>query len=162
MTETHEQDPTSGNGDSADVLRTDGAGIDPAVRWSSEQVFNELQLDSLLLRTYVVHTRKDVAMAETSTDSRRAKSQRINLRTTEHQEALLRRAAEATDNTLTEFIMTSAVEHAERVLADRRWFTATDEQYAEFLRLLDAPLPATDKFERLFARQPPNLTKNER
>lgn len=101
-------------------------------------------------------------MPERSTDIRRAKSQRINLRTTERQEALLRRAAEATDNTLTDFIMASAVEHAERVLADRRWFTATDEQFAEFLSLLDAPLPSTDKFERLFARQAPNLTKNER
>lgn len=99
-------------------------------------------------------------MPETPIDTR--KNQRINLRTTERQEALLRRAAEATDHTLTEFIMDSAVEHAQRVLADRRWFTATEEQFSEFLRLLDAPLPETDKFERLFARQAPNLTKNER
>ena len=98
-------------------------------------------------------------MPETSTEAR--KTQRINLRTTDRQEALLRRAAEATDHTLTDFIMDSAVEHAQRVLADRRWFTATEEQFAEFLRLLDAPLPATDKFERLFARQAPTLTKNE-
>ena len=48
------------------------------------------------------------------------KSQRINLRTTERQEALLRRAAEATEHTLTDFIMDSAVENAHRVLADRR------------------------------------------
>ena len=81
------------------------------------------------------------------------KSQRINLRTTERQEALLRRAAEATEHTLTDFIMDSAVENAHRVLADRRWFTTTDEQFEEFVRLLDAPLPSTDKFDRLFARE---------
>lgn len=90
-------------------------------------------------------------MPETSTEAR--KSQRINLRTTERQEALLRRAAEATDHTLTDFIMDSAVDHAQRVLADRRWFTATEEQFAEFVRLLETPLPSTEKFDRLFARR---------
>lgn len=81
-----------------------------------------------------------------------AKTQRINLRATERQEALIRRAAEATDNTLTDFILISAVEQAERVLADRRWFTTTDAQFDEFVRLLDAPLPSTSKFSRLFSR----------
>lgn len=66
--------------------------------------------------------------------------------------ALIRRAAEATDHTLTEFILGSAVEHAERVLADRRWFIATEEQFTEFSRLLDEPLPSTAKLEKLFSR----------
>ncbi|MFT4233913.1 MAG: DUF1778 domain-containing protein [Microbacterium sp.] len=44
----------------------------------------------------------------------------------------------------------SAVEQAERVLADRRWFVASDEQFAEFTRLLDEPLPSTDKLAELF------------
>ncbi|MDI9629019.1 MAG: DUF1778 domain-containing protein [Acidobacteriota bacterium] len=84
---------------------------------------------------------------------RPAKSQRIDLRATERQEALLRRAAEATDRTLTDFVLGSAVEQAERVLADRRWFTASEEQFAEFVRLLDSPLPTTSKFDRLFTRR---------
>lgn len=92
-------------------------------------------------------------MPETTNETRAAKSQRINLRATERQEDLLRRAAEATDHTLSEFILGSAVEHAQRVLADRRWFAATDEQFDEFLRLLDAPLPSTSRFDRLFARR---------
>lgn len=94
-------------------------------------------------------------MSKTSTDARAQKSQRINLRATQRQEALLRRAAEATDSTLTEFIVDSAIEHAERILADRRWFTATEEQFAEFVRLLDAPLPTTSKLDRLFSRPSP-------
>ncbi|MFT3877114.1 MAG: DUF1778 domain-containing protein [Propioniciclava sp.] len=92
-------------------------------------------------------------MVATTGISRRAKSQRIDLRATERQEALLRRAAEATDRTLTDFVLGSAVEQAERVLADRRWFTASDERFAEFERLLDAPLPTTSKFDQLFARR---------
>lgn len=87
------------------------------------------------------------------TESRISKSQRINLRTTERQEQLLRRAAAATDHTMSDFILDSAVEHAERILADRRWFTATEEQFEEFVRLLDAPLPSTTRFDKLFARQ---------
>ncbi|WP_206475515.1 DUF1778 domain-containing protein [Microbacterium sp. KRD172] len=91
-------------------------------------------------------------MSEPVVGNRLAKNQRINLRATDRQESLLRRAAEATDHTLTEFILGSAVDHAERVLADRRWFVATEEQFEEFTRLLDAPLPSTTKFEKLFAR----------
>lgn len=90
-----------------------------------------------------------------STDVRAQKDQRINLRATRRQEALIRRAAEATDHTLTDFILDSAVDQAHQVLADRRWFSATDEQFAEFLRLLDEPLPSTEKFERLFSRPSP-------
>ena len=85
--------------------------------------------------------------------TRASTERRINLRATDRQEAILRQAADATDATLTDFILGSAVEHAERILADRRWFTTTDEQFEEFVRLLDAPLPSTDKFDRLFARK---------
>lgn len=83
--------------------------------------------------------------------ARATRSETINVRATERQKALLRRAAEATDHSLTDFILGSAVDHAERVLADRRWFVATDEQFELFVELLDAPLPSTSKFDRLFA-----------
>lgn len=92
-------------------------------------------------------------MPEPVVETRKAKKQRINLRATDRQEAILRRAAEATDSTLTDFVLGSAVEHAERVLTDRRWFTASEEQFDEFLRLLDEPLPPTDKFRKMFSRK---------
>lgn len=94
-------------------------------------------------------------MPERSSMPRTTKTQRINLRASDRQEDLLRRAAEATDHTLTDFVMDSAVDHAHRVLADRRWFTATEEQFAEFTRLLDEPLASTAKFNRLLARPTP-------
>lgn len=53
---------------------------------------------------------------------------------------------------MTGLILDSAVEQAQRVLADRRWFSASEEQFAELVRLLDALLPSTDKFNKLFAR----------
>lgn len=85
--------------------------------------------------------------------TRVAKTETINLRATERQKNLLRRAAEASDHSLTEFILGSAVDQAERILADRRWLIATDAQFDEFVRLLDAPVPTTAKFDRLFARR---------
>jgi uncharacterized protein (DUF1778 family) len=83
---------------------------------------------------------------------RAPKRQRINLRATDRQEEILRRAAEATDRTLTDFVLDSAVRQAEQVLADRGWFAVTDAQFAEFQRMADAPLPSTAKFDRLFSR----------
>lgn len=85
--------------------------------------------------------------------SRVVKREIINLRATQRQKSLLRRAAEATDHSLSEFILDSAVEQAERVLADRRWFVATDDEFDEFVGLLDAPVPSTSTFDRLFARR---------
>jgi uncharacterized protein (DUF1778 family) len=40
------------------------------------------------------------------------------------------------------------------MLADRRWFSVTGEQWDEFVALLDAPLPST-KFQELKARRDP-------
>lgn len=82
------------------------------------------------------------------------KSQRINLRASERQEDLIRQAAEVTDSSVSDFILSSAIERAEHVLADRRWFVATEEQYDLFVQALEAPAQ-TEKLERLFARESP-------
>lgn len=68
---------------------------------------------------------------------------------------MIRRAAEATDSTVTDFILGSVMESAERVLADRTWFVADEEQWAEFQRLLDTPLPPMPKLDRLLRRVSP-------
>ena len=94
-------------------------------------------------------------MTRQAVTPRAIKSQRIEVRATDRQEAVLRQAAVATDRTMTEFILASAVEQAERILAERRWFTGSQEQYDEFLRLLDEPLASTEKFERLWSRPSP-------
>ena len=89
------------------------------------------------------------------TDARPARDQRVNLRVSTRQEQLIRRAAAATDRTMTDFILESVVDRAEQVLADRRWFLADEAQWAEFQRLLDAPLPSTRRFDRLVERPDP-------
>jgi uncharacterized protein (DUF1778 family) len=94
-------------------------------------------------------------MSLDTTPARAPKSRRIEVRTTARQEALLRRAAAAEDRTLTDFVLASAVEEAERVLTDRRWFAAGDAEFDAFVRLLDAPLETTEKLARLWSRPSP-------
>ncbi|MGO1315735.1 MAG: DUF1778 domain-containing protein [Cellulomonadaceae bacterium] len=94
-------------------------------------------------------------------DRRPAKSQRIEVRATPRQEIVLRQAAAATERTLTDFILASAVEQAERVLADRWWFTSTPDQHEQFLRVLAEPLTSADRFARLWSRQPPSAPARE-
>lgn len=83
---------------------------------------------------------------------RPAKSQQINFRATDRQAEVLRRAAAATDTTLTDFVLDSAVDRAEKILADRRWFTATESQWHAFVQLSDAPLPSSERFRTLRRR----------
>ncbi|MED5815267.1 DUF1778 domain-containing protein [Mycolicibacterium sp. 050232] len=54
-----------------------------------------------------------------------------------------------------DFILDSALESAERVLADRKWFVASEEQWVEFQTLLDAPLEPMPKLRRLLPRESP-------
>jgi uncharacterized protein (DUF1778 family) len=68
-----------------------------------------------------------------------ARDARINLRVPTSQAALIRRAAEAQDKSLTDFVVTSASAAAEQVLADRRWFRLEDAAWESFDALLDRP-----------------------
>jgi uncharacterized protein (DUF1778 family) len=83
------------------------------------------------------------------------RDQRFNLRASAQQQLLIRQAAEATDSTVTDFILGSVLESAERVLADRNWFVASEEQWAEFQALLDAPREPMPKLQRLLRREDP-------
>lgn len=94
-------------------------------------------------------------MTRAKASTKTSRDQRLNFRASAQQELMIRRAAEATDSTITDFILGSVLENAERVLADRKWFTANDEQWAEFQRLLDAPMAPMPKLDRLLSRESP-------
>ncbi len=88
------------------------------------------------------------------------RDRRINLRTSQRQEAVLKQAARAADTSLTDFVLKTAMAEAERVLADRRWFVATPEQYEEFLDLLDKPVE-TPRLAALLAAPSPFEEANQ-
>ena len=90
-----------------------------------------------------------------------AKTRRLDLRTTPHQEALIQQAAAHTDRTVSEFVLSAATRSAERVLAERRSFLLDSQTYEAVEAILDAPLTDTSRFERLWSRPSPFGTRLE-
>lgn len=78
-----------------------------------------------------------------------SKDKRLNIRATESQDEILRRAAAEKNQTVTEFVLGSALHQAEKVLADKRWFTLTGSDFQHFSDLLDAPLETSRLVELL-------------
>lgn len=78
----------------------------------------------------------------------------LNIRAKESQRALIDTAAEILHKSRTDFILEMACQAAENVILDRRMFNLNDEQYAEFIDILDAPVTANPEMEKLLARKP--------
>lgn len=90
-------------------------------------------------------------MSEHVMSDRGQRDSRLNLRASQQQQQLIRRAAAALDKSMTEFVLESATANAERVLADRRWFVLSGEAWDRFEALLDAPALDTPKLKRLLS-----------
>ena len=67
------------------------------------------------------------------------KGDRFELRATSQQSALIRKAAERTGRSYTDFILDSATEKAVDVLADRRLFLLDEDRWNRFIEALDTP-----------------------
>jgi len=77
---------------------------------------------------------------------------RIALRVTNEQGALIRRAAEVSGQRLTDFAVSALVSRARDVLADQRYFLLDDQAWAEFETLLDRPADSQPRLADLFQR----------
>ena len=81
-----------------------------------------------------------------TTSSRRqtsaVRSGRLGLRTTPIQAALIQRAAEVTQKSITEFVLSSACEKAEQTLLDQRLFLIDEETWRLFERIIERPAQA--------------------
>lgn len=80
-----------------------------------------------------------------------AKKERLGLRVSAAQRALLDEASRTSETTLSEFVLTAATRAAEDVLADRRRFALPNDRWDEFVRLLDAPPRTLPRLRRLLA-----------
>ncbi|MEG3130602.1 DUF1778 domain-containing protein [Pantoea cypripedii] len=78
----------------------------------------------------------------------------INIRAKESQRALIDAAAALLHKSRTDFILEMACHAAENVILDHRVFNLNDEQYAEFIAMLDAPVTANPALDKLLARKP--------
>lgn len=95
-----------------------------------------------------------IAMTATPEAARR-KDARIAMRLTPNQDALIRDAAAATGQSLTEFVTSAAVTHAEDTLADRRVFRLDDAAWTEFNTILDRPAQRIPELAALLAEPAP-------
>ena len=89
------------------------------------------------------------------TSSPSARSARLGLRATPEQEAVLRRAAEVSHKSLTDFILDSACLAAEQTLLDQRLFMVSGGQYQALMDLLDRPEQTNAGLTDLFSRKAP-------
>ncbi len=87
-----------------------------------------------------------VAMTEASTER---KESRLNIRASARQRRLIREAAAVAGKTVTGFVLDSACETAEQLLADRRRFVVDDVAWARFLEALDRPVTARPRLRDL-------------
>ena len=83
------------------------------------------------------------------------KTRRLDLRLTEEQDALIRRAAEQDARSISDFVLSAATLEAQRRLADQRLFLMDDEQYARFEEILQASPTDDPKLRKLFERPSP-------
>ena len=83
-----------------------------------------------------------------------ARSARLGLRATPEQEAVLRRAAEVTHKSLTDFVLDAAFQAAEQALLEQRLFMVSGSQYQAVLDMLDRPESDNPGLIDLFSRRP--------
>ncbi|HET9679819.1 MAG TPA: DUF1778 domain-containing protein [Gammaproteobacteria bacterium] len=83
------------------------------------------------------------------------RSARLGLRATVEQESVLRRAAEASHKSLTNFILDSACMAAEQTLLDQRLFMVNGAKYRDMMALLDQPEQPNEGLRDLFSRKAP-------
>ena len=77
--------------------------------------------------------------------------ERWDFRVAPETDRLVRKAAEAAERTLTDFVVDAAVVEAERLLADRTQFVLGAERWDRFVELLDRSPQENPGLEKLFA-----------
>ncbi len=91
----------------------------------------------------------------TTSEATRRKLARLAVRLTAEQDALIRDAAAASGQSLTDFVTAAAVVRAEDTLADRRVFRLDESAWAEFSAILDRPAQRVPDLAKLLRDRAP-------
>jgi uncharacterized protein (DUF1778 family) len=83
------------------------------------------------------------------------KTARVNLRVAPDDDLLLRQAAELLGESLSEFLIASGRERAERLVANRTRFVLDEATWTAFNDALDRPAEVKPQVRELFARARP-------
>jgi uncharacterized protein (DUF1778 family) len=77
------------------------------------------------------------------------RTEKLDLRLTPTAKDTLRLAAESSRETVSDFVLKSALARADEILADRRVIKLNDEQWTAFMAALDAPPKPRARLKRL-------------
>ena len=83
------------------------------------------------------------------------KTSRLNVRVAPADDALLRQAADLLGESISEFLIESARERAERLIADRTRFALDEAEWSAFSDALDRPAEVKPAVRELFERPRP-------
>lgn len=83
------------------------------------------------------------------------KTARLNLRVAARDDNLFREAAALSDESISEFLVESGRERAERLLADRTEFVLDQASWDQLTAALDQPARALPQLKELFSRPRP-------
>jgi uncharacterized protein (DUF1778 family) len=87
--------------------------------------------------------------ARSTRAKRQLRSEKLDLRLTQHAKRLLQEAAAADHRSMSDFVLHSALKRAEETLLDRRVFYVDAETYDRFVAALDAPPRDHPRLKRL-------------
>jgi len=90
--------------------------------------------------------------------SSRARTERLNLRTTAREDALIRAAAEIQDKSVSQFVLDAATEAAQNAILDQRSFRLSEKAWNEFIEYLDRPAVFKPKLAALMKLVPSDGT----
>lgn len=79
----------------------------------------------------------------------------INIRAKLRQRDLIDQAAQRLHRSRSDFMLEAACREAENVLLDQTFFTLDNAEFDHLQKLLDIPLPATDKLRKLLNTKAP-------
>lgn len=83
------------------------------------------------------------------------RSERLQLRVSVQQRDVIQRAAEASHETVTDYVVRHAVSAAKNDLADRSFFAVDAAAWSEFRAILDRPPVHKPELEKLFTGPEP-------
>jgi uncharacterized protein (DUF1778 family) len=82
-----------------------------------------------------------------------AKTERIDVRTTAAAKQLLQQAAATSHKSVSEFLLENGLEAAKATLADRRLFILDDESWQAFQTALDRPVQEKPQLKQLITER---------
>jgi len=80
-----------------------------------------------------------------------AKECRLNLRATKEQRSVIERGATVCGQRMTDFVVSSACERAEQILAEQRNFVVPPQNWDAFVAALDRPTVRHERLARLLS-----------